>query len=88
MEIVVLLVVIAILFFIGKNYKTEEFKNINKTNKVRKLEKILKRRQRSLSRKLKRKEVKTKHSCTENKLRCCGIVIHTNRRKQFEKCTR
>ena len=27
-------------------------------------------------------------SCTENKLRCCGIVIHTNRRKQFEKCTR
>ena len=21
------------------------------------------------------KEVKTKHSCTENKLRCCGIVI-------------
>ena len=29
MEIVVLLVVIAILFFIGKNYKTEEFKNIN-----------------------------------------------------------
>ena len=30
------------------------------------------------------KEVKTKHSCTENKLRCCGIVIHTNRRKQFE----
>ena len=24
----------------------------------------------------------------ENKLRCCGIVIHTNRRKQFEKCTR
>ena len=37
----------------------EEFKNINKTNKVRKLEKILKRRQRSLSRKLKRKEVKT-----------------------------
>lgn len=35
-----------------------------------------------------RKEVKTKHLCTENKLQCCGIVIHTNRRKQFEKCTR
>ncbi|MDY3201480.1 MAG: TerB family tellurite resistance protein [Arcobacter sp.] len=29
MELVVLAVVIAILFFIGKNYKTEEFKNIN-----------------------------------------------------------
>jgi DnaJ like chaperone protein len=29
MEIIVILVVIAILFFIGKNYKTEEFKNIN-----------------------------------------------------------
>ena len=29
MEIVVLLIVIVILFFIGKNYKTEEFKNIN-----------------------------------------------------------
>ena len=29
MELVVLIVVIAILFFIGKNYKTEEFKNIN-----------------------------------------------------------
>ncbi len=29
MEIVVLIVVIAILFLIGKNYKTEEFKNIN-----------------------------------------------------------
>ena len=37
----------------------EEFKNINKTDKVRKLEKKLKRRQRSLSRKLKRREVKT-----------------------------
>ncbi len=37
----------------------EGFKNINKTNKVRKLEKKLKRRQRSLSRKLKRREVKT-----------------------------
>ena len=37
----------------------EGFKNINKTNKVRKLEKKLKRRQRSLSRKLKRKEVET-----------------------------
>jgi DnaJ like chaperone protein len=29
MEIIVILVVIAILFLIGKNYKTEEFKNIN-----------------------------------------------------------
>ena len=29
MEIIVILVVIAILFFIGRNYKTEEFKNIN-----------------------------------------------------------
>ncbi|MFY4841919.1 DnaJ domain-containing protein [Aliarcobacter butzleri] len=29
MELVVLAVVIVILFFIGKNYKTEEFKNIN-----------------------------------------------------------
>lgn len=29
MEIVVLLVVVVILLFIGKNYKTEEFKNIN-----------------------------------------------------------
>lgn len=29
MEIVVLIVVIVILFLIGKNYKTEEFKNIN-----------------------------------------------------------
>ncbi|MEZ4693516.1 MAG: hypothetical protein R2837_05890 [Aliarcobacter sp.] len=28
MEIIVLIVVIAILFLIGKNYKTEEFKNI------------------------------------------------------------
>ena len=35
MEIVVLLVVIAILFFIGKNYKTEEFKNINLKTKDR-----------------------------------------------------
>ena len=35
MEIVVLLVVIAILFFIGKNYKTEEFKNINLKRKDR-----------------------------------------------------
>ena len=38
---------------------SEEFKNINKTNKIIKLEKRLKRRQRSLSRKLKRKEVKS-----------------------------
>ena len=29
MELIVLAVVIVILFFIGKNYKTEEFKNIN-----------------------------------------------------------
>jgi DnaJ like chaperone protein len=29
MEVIVILVVIVILFFIGKNYKTEEFKNIN-----------------------------------------------------------
>lgn len=29
MELIVLAIVIAILFFIGKNYKTEEFKNIN-----------------------------------------------------------
>ena len=29
MEIIVILVVIAILFLIGKNYKTEEFVNIN-----------------------------------------------------------
>ena len=29
MELVVLAVVIIVLFFIGKNYKTEEFKNIN-----------------------------------------------------------
>ena len=36
-----------------------EFTNINKTKKVRRLEKRLKRRQRSLSRKLKRKEVKS-----------------------------
>ena len=35
MEIVVLLVVIAILFFIGKNYKTEEFRNINLKTKDR-----------------------------------------------------
>jgi len=35
MEIIVLLVVIAILFFIGKNYKTEEFKNINLKTKDR-----------------------------------------------------
>lgn len=37
----------------------KEFKNINKTEKVKKIEKKLKRRQRSLSRKLKRREVKT-----------------------------
>lgn len=35
MEIVVLLVVIVILFFIGKNYKTEEFVNINLKRKDR-----------------------------------------------------
>ena len=35
MEIVVLLIVIVILFFIGKNYKTEEFKNINLKKKDR-----------------------------------------------------
>ena len=35
MEIVVLLIVIVILFFIGKNYKTEEFKNINLKRKDR-----------------------------------------------------
>ncbi len=35
MEIVVLIIVIAILFFIGKNYKTEEFKNINLKTKDR-----------------------------------------------------
>uniref|UniRef100_UPI004048B9EE TerB family tellurite resistance protein n=1 Tax=Aliarcobacter sp. TaxID=2321116 RepID=UPI004048B9EE len=35
MELIVLLVVIAILFFIGKNYKTEEFKNINLKSKDR-----------------------------------------------------
>lgn len=29
MELIVLAIVIAILFIIGKNYKTEEFKNIN-----------------------------------------------------------
>ncbi|AXK48918.1 molecular chaperone DjlA [Aliarcobacter trophiarum LMG 25534] len=33
MELVVLAIVIAILFFIGKNYKTEEFKNINLNKK-------------------------------------------------------
>ena len=35
MEIIVLIVVIAILFLIGKNYKTEEFKNINLKRKER-----------------------------------------------------
>ena len=35
MEIVVLIVVIGILFLIGKNYKTEEFKNINLKTKDR-----------------------------------------------------
>ena len=35
MEIVVLLVVIVILFFIGRNYKTEEFRNINLKTKDR-----------------------------------------------------
>ena len=35
MELIVILVVIAILFFIGKNYKTEEFKNINLKRKDR-----------------------------------------------------
>ena len=29
MEILVILIVITILYFIGKNYKTEEFVNIN-----------------------------------------------------------
>ena len=33
MEIIVILVVIAILFFIGRNYKTEEFKNKKKKRK-------------------------------------------------------
>ncbi|OCL99287.1 DnaJ-like protein DjlA [Aliarcobacter thereius] len=33
MEFLVLIIVIAVLFFIGKNYKTEEFKNINLTKK-------------------------------------------------------
>lgn len=33
MELIVLAIVIAILFFIGKNYKTEEFKNINLNKK-------------------------------------------------------
>ena len=35
MEIIVILVVIAILFLIGKNYKTEEFVNINLKRKDR-----------------------------------------------------
>jgi len=35
MEIVVLIVVIVILFLIGRNYKTEEFKNINLKRKDR-----------------------------------------------------
>ena len=35
MEIIVLIVVVAILFLIGKNYKTEEFKNINLKTKDR-----------------------------------------------------
>ena len=35
MELIVLSVVIIILFFIGKNYKTEEFKNINLKRKER-----------------------------------------------------
>lgn len=35
MELIVLAVVIVILFFIGKNYKTEEFKNINLKQKER-----------------------------------------------------
>ena len=35
MELIVLAVVIIILFFIGKNYKTEEFKNINLKRKER-----------------------------------------------------
>ena len=35
MELIVLAVVIVILFFIGKNYKTEEFKNINLKRKER-----------------------------------------------------
>ena len=33
MELIVLAVVIAILFIIGKNYKTEEFKNIDLNQK-------------------------------------------------------
>ena len=33
MEFLVLIIVITILVFIGKNYKTEEFKNINLTKK-------------------------------------------------------
>ena len=35
MEFIVILVVVAILYFIGKNYKTEEFKNINLKRKER-----------------------------------------------------
>ena len=35
MELIVILVVVAILYFIGKNYKTEEFKNINLKRKDR-----------------------------------------------------
>lgn len=35
MEFIVILVVVAILYFIGKNYKTEEFKNINLKRKDR-----------------------------------------------------
>ena len=35
MEILVILVVIAILYFIGRNYKTEEFQNINLKTKDR-----------------------------------------------------
>lgn len=35
MELIVLAIVIIILFFIGKNYKTEEFKNINLKRKER-----------------------------------------------------
>jgi len=35
MEFIVILIVVAILYFIGKNYKTEEFKNINLKRKDR-----------------------------------------------------
>lgn len=35
MELIVILIVMAILFFIGKNYKTEEFQNINLKGKDR-----------------------------------------------------